>query len=273
MEYGYLDATKKIIDAATLYAEKSDIAHAARVLNEIKIEYYSIVNDEDNLIETLKSQNAVFKRQKYEQKKIYLNSMKLIELVGKLHDEESAMRLENEHLFIQARTDQLTGLPNRFAMDQKLSQLFESAYRNSRKLGVGILDIDDFKQYNDNFGHQVGDDCLEKIGEVLKSFGDKDGIYCARYGGDEFVIIFENKSDEEIEEIAKRMYDAVRRSSVSSIKDGERSYLTVSQGVCNDIPRMKSKVWDFLSTADKAMYSVKRDKKKMVEVVSLPEFG
>ena len=142
-------------------------------------------------------------------------------------------------------TDDLTGIPNRYSFDQSLSRAFERAFHSKNTLGVEIIDVDGFKEYNDNFGHQAGDECLEIIGEILKEFSEKEDIFCARYGGDEFVIIYEGKSDDEIKEIASQIGEAIRYP------------VTISQGVCNDIPVAKAKPWDFLSEADEALYSVK----------------
>ncbi len=259
MDRGLLSEAEKILEVITPTVEDSGMIHSMRMLMEIKVELYDRSGDDKKMIEALRAQHRLILRQKEEQARIYKYSMNLINLVGELKEEEEKVRLENENLQEQIVTDYLTGIPNRYAMDQHLNRVFDNAYASGGNLGVAIIDVDDFKSYNDRYGHQAGDECLEKIGRVMKDVSRREGIFCARYGGDEFVVIFVGKSDEEIVRIARTIAGRVD--------------VIISQGVCNDIPKNKNKPWDFLSAADQAMYTVKREKEKLIPIVKLPRFA
>ena len=268
-----LDAVGKIISIVSPYILQSDMTHAQRLLTELKIDYYDKINDDKKLEEALRNRHNLLIAQKDEKEKIYKYSMSLISLVADLQEERNAVRLENEHLQIQILMDDLTGIANRYALDQELSQAFERIYKTKETLGIEILDVDDFKNFNDTYGHQAGDFCLSKIGNILKNISKDEGIFCARYGGDEFVLIYEGKSDKEIKNIAKRIDFEVKEgiNQINNIKINKQ--VTVSQGICNDIPRIKSKPWDFLKEADIALYSIKGKRNSVIPIRKLPEFN
>ena len=81
-----------------------------------------------------------------------------------------------------SETDALTRLANRFRLNDYLDQVFEKALSEQTPLAMEILDIDYFKQYNDNYGHQAGDECIKRIAKQLELM-QNDMIFCARYGG------------------------------------------------------------------------------------------
>ncbi len=163
----------------------------------------------------------------------------------------------------QAHTDALTGIPNRFAFNDFLQNSFEKAQEEQTMYGVEIFDIDDFKHYNDTYGHQTGDACLSQIGELLvRETAADDRLYAARYGGDEFVIIYEGMTDEEI-----RVFAGCLKEKAAALKvpvAGEKkkiSGLSISQGIRNSVPTEWNRSWDYLYTADNALYAVKKKEK------------
>src|SRR5712691_5625572 len=91
-------------------------------------------------------------------------------------------------LTAQARTDALTGLGNRLRLHEDLEAIHDRAVRYGHTYCVGICDLDDFKRFNDTYGHQVGDDALRKIGKVLND-ESRSGDAAYRYGGEEFLIV------------------------------------------------------------------------------------
>ncbi len=268
-----MDSFRKILKIIEPKIKESNITHSLRLLSEVKIEYYERIKNDKKLIEALREQQEILMRQKEEQIKIYKNSMNLIKIIGDMQEEEMAVRLENQHLQNQIMTDGLTDIPNRYALDQELDRAFERTYKKKKNLGVEIMDIDDFKTYNDTFGHLTGDGCLEKLGGILKYYSEAENIFAARYGGDEFVIIYEGKSDDEIRDISARIRGAIGECAMAMNEKQGSVTVTISTGVCNDVPRMGSKPWDFLAAADDALLSVKGKKRKILDVRKLPEFG
>lgn len=177
---------------------------------------------------------------------------------------EKLARIEKENNMLQkkAQTDELTGLGNRYGLNQFADHAFEKAYGRGRHLAVELLDVDNFKAFNDTYGHQVGDLCLKHIAGAIKQLCDsRSGIHGFRYGGDEFVIIYENMKDDRILECAR-----VLREKVADIPDEIKKYIgdkkvSISQGIRNSVPQETSKLWDYMYAADNALYDVKKSKK------------
>ena len=182
----------------------------------------------------------------------------------------AAIEQENSLLLKQAETDSLTGLGNRYGLNKYAEYAFEEAYTHKHSLAVELLDVDNFKYYNDTYGHQAGDNCLKRIAESISAMcRNNQGIHAFRYGGDEFVIIYENMNDEEIMSYAMGLRNQVAGFKIRSDRNRETSYVTVSQGIRNSVPKESNKLWDYMYAADNALYDVKDHKKG--EVVLLHE--
>jgi diguanylate cyclase (GGDEF)-like protein len=269
---GRTDYALALIEAIDDCIISSGVTHAIRHLYEVKVDLYDAIGNEKKLDESLREQHRLLERQNEERKKLYQYSTELIDLIGELQEEEARVRAENENLQLRIITDPLTGIPNRYAMDVEVSKRYEKAYKGKSSLGVEIMDVDGFKAYNDNYGHQAGDRCLEKIGEVLRSICDKYNLFCARYGGDEFMMIYEGMNDEEIRRISGEIGEAISRIEVETDGKVIDRKVTISQGICNDVPKFKTKPWDYLSEADAALYVVKGKSVNKIRIHKLPEF-
>ncbi|MBQ6903524.1 MAG: GGDEF domain-containing protein, partial [Lachnospiraceae bacterium] len=165
---------------------------------------------------------------------------------------------ENEALQIQADTDALCGIPNRYAMDRELEHAFERAYAAHTTLAIGMIDVNRFKEVNDVYGHQTGDRYLAMIGRVLKRFAKDQHIFCARYGGDEFLVIYEDMREEDILKTAREIGRTIAKRRVTTGGKPAGQGVSISQGICHGILRQKTRPWDFLSEADAALYEAKR---------------
>ncbi len=148
----------------------------------------------------------------------------------------------------------------------KLDQLFELAYHKKHYLGVEMLDIDDFKHINDSYGHSTGDDALVLMGKCLNEIANEH-IYTARYGGDEFVILFDDLPDDVILDVNEKL----KGSMAKGIAGASLPIFTVSQGVFAKVPKQESRPWDFTSTADAALYVTKRNGKNNLLLVHSPK--
>ena len=174
----------------------------------------------------------------------------------------SSMEKENVQLQRQAETDSLTGLGNRYSLNKYADKAFEEAFDSKKSLAVEILDVDNFKHYNDTYGHQVGDDCLKKIAEAINNVCKvKPGVKAFRYGGDEFVLVYEDMTDEQIMECATSLRDQIAAMKFIDKKSGKAVGVTVSQGIRNSVPSETNKLWDYMYAADNALYDVKEHKK------------
>ncbi|AEE14528.1 diguanylate cyclase [Thermodesulfobium narugense DSM 14796] len=121
----------------------------------------------------------------------------------------------------KAQTDFLTGIYNRFSMEEKLTRLSQS----SNSFGLIMFDIDNFKFFNDTYGHSKGDEILKKIAEKIKSSLRETDIF-VRWGGDEFLLILMGVSKEDLLKIAKKI-----RNKVSEIDFGISEVITLSMGI------------------------------------------
>lgn len=158
-----------------------------------------------------------------------------------------------------AQTDSLTGLLNRGAFEEILRRELQRATRAGTTVGLMLIDLDYFKQVNDSFGHQVGDDVLRRISTALTA-GTRPSDVLARYGGEEFVILLRDSGTEESRAAAERI-----RQNIEALTDLPESLsLTVSIGVAVSVSAEREE--DFLVRADQAMYQSKREGRNQVSV-------
>ena len=252
IKYNRLELVRKILDTITEPIENNNIIEMRRHLANIEVAYYEKLGNEEQVVKYLKVLHDLSKLHEKEQFKIYEFS---IDLINSMHD----LRKEKELLQNQAETDMLTGIANRAKMEQYIDYAFENAYRHKHNFAIEMLDIDRFKEYNDTYGHHAGDVVLVKVANRLAKLAKEEKVNVARYGGDEFVIIFENKSDEEISKFCNRLKKAIYDLNIYHEKAIQDNRITVSQGICNDIPVGKAKSWEFFVEADKALYEVKKN--------------
>jgi diguanylate cyclase (GGDEF)-like protein len=150
---------------------------------------------------------------------------------------------------IEAYTDALTGLTNRLAMMHRLEYLYARYKRQKEIFSLVLFDIDYFKQVNDNYGHQVGDDVLKEVAQIaLKSIREVDTA--ARYGGEEFVVLLPQTNIVSAVEIAER----IRTSMQKTIKLDDKS-VTASFGVIEIKENMSIEA--LIKLADEALYKAK----------------
>ncbi|WP_438730258.1 sensor domain-containing diguanylate cyclase [Parasphingorhabdus sp. DH2-15] len=171
--------------------------------------------------------------------------------------ERDEARMRERELARQATTDLLTGLGNR--------RQFEEDFAHSKNAALALLDIDNFKQVNDNFGHQVGDEVLQKLGEVLQSFSDQDwcqGIY--RLGGEEFAVLLSLQS----EDAAAICCEQIRvkcEKIVEAQVDALSHAITISIGVALGADTGKRALY---RNADVALYHAKSEGRNCVAIAN-----
>ena len=185
----------------------------------------------------------------------------IVELKARLR---SALRVQHliQMLAQRAQIDGLTGLWNRTYFDRRLNDEFSEAVRHGRPLSLVIVDIDNFKQTNDHYGHMFGDTVLERFAQILS--GGRASDVASRYGGEEFGIILPNIGAAEAAEVAERY-----RAQLEAITWGDHPGLVVtgSFGVC-DLDRLGSpmSVDRLFATADAALYRAKQEGRNRVVV-------
>jgi len=169
----------------------------------------------------------------------------------------SAALSENESLEKISLHDGLTGIGNRRLFDTYLASQIAIARRRERTLALVLCDVDEFKSYNDRYGHQAGDMCLIRIAAVLQACCRRPGDIAARYGGEEFALILPDTDLAGAEQIAEAARDAVAGLGLQLVGSGAGSHVSISGGIA---------VWEtgvtaerLIAMADKSLYRAKRE--------------
>lgn len=187
---------------------------------------------------------------------IYDNAGKLIAVVETLRDmttqKEAQVSLE-----LLAMRDGLTGLANRRCFDQTLDAESRRCRREKQSVALLLIDVDNFKRYNDSFGHLAGDECLKLIAQTLATQVQRGGDLAARYGGEEFAIIMPNQTLEGAAIVAERIRAAVEQTNSSESLVSGANYVTVSIGAAISKCTDNGDTASLISAADEAMYQAK----------------
>lgn len=163
---------------------------------------------------------------------------------------QQELQILNEKLRTLSLTDALTGLMNRRALENCLERELARSIRSQVQLCLLMVDLDDFKSFNDSFGHVQGDEALRRISALLQAWTRK-GDLIARYGGEEFLVILPDTGAIEAVQIAKRLCEAVAATP------WEYRAITTSIGIATLDERTMSAA-GFLDEADRALYAAKR---------------
>lgn len=248
-----------ILDEVLEYIEQSLNGHESAgimsMVSSFKISYYLDTGRRDDLSDEL------FKYWTYSTLYNHEANEAVIMLL-KTHQDLEVSEQTNEKLKQLAETDGLTSLPNRRALNDHLDQLYELSFHKKYHLGVEMLDVDNFKHVNDTYGHSTGDDVLVLLGKCLKEIA-REKVYAARYGGDEFIIVFDDLDDDTIQQINQQLRDSINRG----IESASLPVFTISQGAMIQIPTEETRIWDYTSNADAALYVAKDQGKNRFVIV------
>ncbi|QGU94788.1 diguanylate cyclase [Clostridium bovifaecis] len=174
--------------------------------------------------------------------------------------------LEKYQLKVSSSLDTLTGTLTRQYLEDKLEDLIEEAIENKGTFSLIMFDLDNFKNVNDNYGHQIGDEVLKKVSSViLENIRSQD--ICGRYGGEEFIILLPNVDKEE----AKKVSDRLRRKIKKKVILGDSTPVTISMGIAS-YPEHGYLKYELIEKADHALYVAKDLGKDRCEVWKR-EFG
>jgi len=177
-----------------------------------------------------------------------------------IKDKSESLEKQNTELIRLMMTDHLTGIYNRYSLDDILSKKWIEAYVHKNYLTVLMIDIDFFKSFNDTYGHIKGDEYLIKVGHVLADISAMYDGYAFRYGGDEFCLIFSDLKykDVVIEELKRKL-----KETVIKIEE-QRVTIDLSIGVFHEIPKESNNEWQCIDRADKDLYKKKTQRRRRV---------
>jgi diguanylate cyclase (GGDEF)-like protein len=183
--------------------------------------------------------------------------LEIRELARQLKASEADLVAAKEALAELAVTDPLTGLRNRRGLDQALDREWRRGGRDRTPLGIIMLDVDHFKAFNDAYGHVAGDDCLRRVAVVLREVATRGSDVVCRYGGEEFVILLPNTSDEGTRVVAERVVEGVQELRIAHAHSNAASVVTVSAGFLAALPWVNDDPEHAMRQADNALYLAK----------------
>lgn len=227
-----------------LLKENKSLKRKLKITEETLLQFDSIKNNYNELIKKLGEKD---------QKLLQMNER--LELLVK--DRTRELETINERLKDLSITDSLTGLKNRRAFDEIFSQEFNRARRQDYFFDLLIIDVDNFKKYNDTYGHNRGDFVLSQIGKVLEKFSRRSNDFVFRYGGEEFVYVSCYHDEEEFFKTAEAIRNQVLKENIIH-KGNPFGVVTISLGGVASKDKLKSKE-DIFILADDNLYKSKEE--------------
>jgi diguanylate cyclase (GGDEF)-like protein len=175
--------------------------------------------------------------------------------------------LEAALLQEMAARDGLTGIQNRRMFDQHIQRVWQLATRTRQRVAMLLLDIDCFKDYNDRYGHQAGDECLRAVAVCLNQCARRPLDFVARYGGEEFAVVLYEASREYTAAVLTRIQRSVAELNIAHDASTVASRLTVSIGAAFVLPGSDRTYEGLVQLADEALYSAKEQGRNRVVVM------
>jgi diguanylate cyclase (GGDEF)-like protein len=170
----------------------------------------------------------------------------------------------NRRFFLQrgalgdlAERDGLTGLRNRRAFDEHLVRVWQQSLRDRSALAILMIDLDYFKAYNDQYGHQAGDHCLRHVAQVVQRFARRPLDIAARYGGEELAIVLYQVTTEQAQTIAEQLRATIAGARIEHRGSQMHGIVTVSIGIAWTQATLDHSPQDTVQVADEALYAAK----------------
>lgn len=163
----------------------------------------------------------------------------------------------NARLEAYSRTDGLLQIANRGYFDDQLLRASASAFRREQPLGMLLIDVDHFKAYNDTYGHQAGDACLQAVARAVSRALPRITDVVARYGGEELAVILPETGMDGTAAVAKRVVEAVAAMQLPHKGSDVAAYVTVSVGAVSQVPHQQNVTTALVAEADAALYRAK----------------
>jgi len=194
----------------------------------------------------------------------------LRERLHRLEQHACLLEQENQDLRRLSFMDGLTGIANRRHFEESFDLEWRRACRAGTALSLVMIDADFFKPFNDNYGHQRGDDCLVLIANILRNGLNRAGDMVARYGGDEFMLLIPGSDAQDVAELAEALRARVEAMEILYEGAATDKIVTISLGVVTGYPTRGFSSVDFITAADQALYQAKQDGRNQVALFQKP---
>ena len=167
---------------------------------------------------------------------------------------------------VASQQDGLTAIANRGKFDEQLEAQWRRCCRAAAPLALILLDVDYFKQFNDRYGHQAGDDCLKQLALLLRNVLRRDDDLAARYGGEEFVLLLPFTDVTGARTIAEAVRQQLRLLAIPHHHSLVAEQVTCSQGCACLIPQPDMASSELIEMADVALYRAKKNGRNRIEI-------
>jgi diguanylate cyclase (GGDEF)-like protein len=269
------NAKKKLSEVYNIlsdyYEKNRDFKYALDYFKKYHgIEHEITTSSVGNKLEILKIElNHLRESHKFEQLKM-INER--LETEISIHRNElNRIQELNKVLEKKALEDELTGVSNRSFIKYQLNKNWEEVSLHNHTIALFMIDIDNFKKYNDYWGHLKGDECLKKIASCLKVIQEKRGDVFARYGGEEFIYYATNINCSQAIELGNFIRDEVEKLCLKYTIDENSSSVTISVGGVFGKPTKWSTIPEMIQLADNELYKAKNMGRNITSVNSLIE--
>jgi diguanylate cyclase (GGDEF)-like protein len=185
--------------------------------------------------------------------------------INERREMELLLEESNRQLTELCNKDSLTGIANRRYFDATLEHEYSRLRRSNSKLSIVLLDLDHFKEYNDYYGHVMGDECLCQIGGVLESCVNQSVDLVARYGGEEFACILPDTDLHIAVKTAETIRQSIQDLKIEHKKSPTWEFVTASFGVTTVQYRSEISTADIIAMADKLLYKAKVSGRNRIE--------
>lgn len=198
--------------------------------------------------------------------KSYLTQLQRDEAFSALRELQLELEKNNEELQKLTCLDGLTGISNRRRFDEFIYHECLRSARENTTLSLILIDIDHFKQYNDNYGHLAGDGCLRQVATALNEVVHRPADLVARYGGEEFAVVLPNTDIEGAIQIAQLLEEKIRQLNIPHENSPTARCVTLSMGITSRVACEQTSPADLIELADRALYEAKEGGRDQYQV-------
>ncbi len=175
------------------------------------------------------------------------------------------LKRKSDILELMLAMDSLTEIPNRRHFDTVLVSEWNRAKRSGSPVSIIILDIDYFKNFNDNYGHPAGDECLKLVAQTLKKCVKRSGEVVARYGGEEFAVILPGVNHSDVLGLAETLRYNIESLNIMHSYSDIANCITISLGAATASPDNGLEPAELINTADKMLYEAKSQGRNQIK--------
>lgn len=254
----YQKEIKQLLNTLYERSQSLGLLNAKITVIENAIEYCKMLNYQPQVEHLSYQYYELSKENMLEHTKMLIDGMDMKMQMRSLVREHQEMERVSKSYKEQAEKDALTKIYNRAFMKNTLEPKFEKATQKQHIIGVVIFDVNDFKQYNDCYGHVAGDYCIREIGAILLRHCDKKTFF-VRYGGDEFLGLFFHQRPQEITHLIQLIYAEVKALNIPhAAATTQEKFLSVTAGAYIGRPQETLTLYDYIRKADDQLYQGKK---------------